>query len=144
MTRKLLLDTNMLIGAFEPEPGNAAHTKAKEKLKHLSEDTEVKLAITPLIRYEVLRGVRRISPDKMEDVLNGFQEFEVRGAEARRAAELYRLAKNKGMDLSKRSFDLFHCVCAEANGLEILAQDGDIPKIQQLIQDSKNSNAQTY
>lgn len=144
MTRKVLLDTNMLIGALEPEPGNDAHARAKAELARLVADTDVKLAITPLIRYEVLRGVRRVSSDKMEEALNSFQEFEVRGAEARRAAELYRLAKNKGMDLSKRSFDLFHCVCAEANGLEILAQDGDIPKIQQLIQDSKNSNAQTY
>lgn len=44
MTRKLLLDTNMLIGAFEPEPGNAAHAKARETLRQLSADTDVKLA----------------------------------------------------------------------------------------------------
>jgi predicted nucleic acid-binding protein len=138
MTRKVLLDTNMLIGALEPEPGNEEHVKAKQQLASLLSDESVKLAITPLIRYEVLRGVRRVSLEEMEKNLNGFHEFEVRGVEASRAAKLFRLAKGKGLDfLNKRSFDLFHCVCAEANGLEILAQDGDIPKINQLIQDSK-------
>lgn len=139
MTRKVLLDTNMLIGALEPEPGNAEHVQAKEELARLLSDDDVKLAITPLIRYEVLRGVRRVSPDDMEAALNDFQEFEVRGAEASRAAELFRLAKRQGIDLNRRTFDLFHCVCAEANGLEIIGRDGDIQKIKQLIQDSKQN-----
>jgi predicted nucleic acid-binding protein len=143
MTRRVLLDTNMLIGAFDSEDGNVAHIKAKEEMVRLLKEPDTKLAITPLIRYEVLRGA---PPDKvvqLEKILNDFQEFEVRGVEAHRAAELFRLAKEKEIKLDKRSFDLFHCVCAEMNDLELVAQDRDIPKIQKLIQDSKQ-NAQTH
>lgn len=135
MSRKVLLDTNLLIGAFDGQLGNAAHESARQRLTALLADPGVKLAITPLIRYEVLRGVRDVDlVGELNAVLNDFHEFEVRGAEARRAADVFRRARATGVNLDKRSFDIFHCVCAELNGFEIDSQDGDIPKIQQLIQ----------
>lgn len=134
MSRKVLLDTNLLIGAFDGQPGNEAHAAARQRLVALLADDRVKLAITPLIRYEVLRGARNIDPDALNSALNDIHEFEVRGADARMAADVFRRAKTSGIDLDKRSFDIFHCVCAELNGFEIESQDGDIPKIQQLIQ----------
>jgi predicted nucleic acid-binding protein len=137
----VLLDTNLLIGAFEREPGNAQHDAARQRFLAIVADPEIEAVITPLVRYEVLRGVRRISPEKMMDALDQFQEFNVRKEEANRAAEVFRLAEGIGTKLDKRSFDLFHCVCAEVNGLEIVSQDHDIQKIQQLIQGS-NPNAQ--
>lgn len=139
MSRMILLDTNLLIGAFDGEPGNAAHEAAKLHIKALLEDPDVKLAITPLIRYEVLRGTKRVAVDALDAVLNDFQEFEIRGAEAKRAAEIFQMARANGVSFDKKAFDIFHCVCADMNGLEMDSQDGDIPKIQQLIQASKQN-----
>ncbi|MDA8451330.1 PIN domain-containing protein [Acidovorax sp. NCPPB 3859] len=139
MSQGFLLDTNLLIGAFDGEPGNTEHEAAAERLRQLIDDPSVQLAITPLIRYEVLRGAVRIGVDELNDVLNGFREFEIRGSDGRRAAELFREAKAQGLVLNKRTFDLFHCVCADANRLEIASQDGDIPKIKNLIEASKNA-----
>ena len=142
MTRWVLLDANILIGAFDGDPASEAHARAGEHLQAMMNDPQIDLAITPLIRYEVLRGVRRQSPADVDEALNYFQSFEIRTEHGIRAAELFRLAKDKNIMLDKRSFDLFHCVCAEINGLELASQDGDIPKIQQLIQEGKQ-NAQT-
>lgn len=141
MSQGFLLDTNLLIGAFDGEPGNTEHEAAAERLRRLLEDPSVQLAITPLIRYEVLRGAARIGVDELDEVLDGFREFEIRGSDGRRAAELFREAKARGLVLNKRVFDLFHCVCADANQLEIASQDGDIPKIKNLIEASKDAKA---
>jgi predicted nucleic acid-binding protein len=134
MSRAVLLDTNILIGAFEPEQGNEPHMQAQARLRALLQDPDVKLAITPLIRYEVLRGARRVSVEQLDERLNAFQEFDVRGADARRAAEIYRQAQQQGTALDKRKFDVFHWVCAELNQLEIDSADGDIQKIRNLVQ----------
>lgn len=134
MSRAVLLDTNLLIGAFEAEDGNEQHAQAQVRLRALLQDPDVKLAITPLIRYEVLRGARRVSAEQLDARLNAFQEFDVRGADARRAAEIYRRAQQQGTALDKRKFDVFHWVCAELNQLEIHSADGDIEKIRNLVQ----------
>ncbi|MDR2690302.1 MAG: type II toxin-antitoxin system VapC family toxin [Azoarcus sp.] len=160
MSRRVLLDTNLLIGALEPEPGNRRHEEAGARLHDLTNDPDVELFITPLIRYEVLRGVRRISFANMEAKLDEIQELPIREKEAKRAAELFRLVeedkdkkKNLQSDrneedacptcghhpLNKYSFDLFHYACAEINRLEIASQDPHIQQIQQLIQDSKQN-----
>ncbi|PAT41071.1 type II toxin-antitoxin system VapC family toxin [Vandammella animalimorsus] len=136
MSRRVLLDANLLIGALDGEPGNAQHAQARQRLEDLLQDPEVTLAISPLIRYEVMRGVRRVSADQLREILNDFHEFDVRACDAERAAQLFQQARQQGRALDKRSFDLFHCVCAELNGLELDSQDGDIPKIQELIRAS--------
>lgn len=135
MSRRVLLDANLLIGALDGEPGNAQHERARQRLESLLQDPDVILAISPLIRYEVMRGARRVSADQLREILNDFHEFDVRARDAERAAELFQQARQQGRALDKRSFDLFHCVCAELNGLELDSQDGDIPNIQQLIRD---------
>lgn len=131
--RSLLLDANLLIGAFDTEHGNEAHEAARSRLIELLQDDSVKLAITPLIRYEVLRGARNVSIEALSDALDDFQEFDIRGRDARRAAELFQLAERQGRKLNRRKFDVFHCVCAESNDLEIISQDADIAAIQELM-----------
>ncbi len=133
MTRKVLLDTNMLIGAFDADPDNDAHAEARARLQTLLQDAEVRLAISPLIRYEVMRGAKNVPLEQLQAVLNDFHEFDVRARDAERAAELFQAARRQGLHLDKRAFDLFHCVCAELNQLEFESQDGDVPKIQNLI-----------
>jgi predicted nucleic acid-binding protein len=132
VAKRYLLDSNLLIGAFDGEAGNEAHAAAKEKVIALLKDPEVRLALTPLIRYEVLRGCRG-SVDELDARLNDFEEFDVSGLDARRAAEIFREAKVAGTPLNKMEFDVFHWVCAEHNKLELLSADGDISKIKALI-----------
>jgi predicted nucleic acid-binding protein len=141
MIREVLLDTNLLIGYFDGDPNSQKHREAEEKLEKLLEDPDVRLVITPLIRYEVLRGAKNIEISELNKQLNEFEEFDINAAMALRAAELFAVAKNSSNPtlLNKRSFDLFHCVCAELNDLEINSHDGDIEKIKELI----NQNPRT-
>lgn len=133
MSRLILLDANILIGALDGEAGNAAHDDALERFEALANDPAVKFAISPLIRYEVLRGMDEADVELVNAQLNDMKEFEVRGAEAVRAAEIFRRARREEIKLDKRKFDVFHCVCAEINELEILSKDADIEQIQNLM-----------
>jgi predicted nucleic acid-binding protein len=134
MPRTILIDANLLIGAFDGDPeNNPEHDASLKKVEELLQDPDVRLATSALIRYEVLRNVQKVSVDELEAILNDFQQFDIREKEARRAAEIYRHARANGQKLDKRTFDVFHYVCAELNGLEFDSQDGDIPKIRQLL-----------
>ncbi len=133
MARFILLDANVLIGAFDHDASNANHIEAKAMVRELLKDDSVKIAITPLIRYEVLRGVRRISLETMQTILNDFQEFEITDIEGNAASQIYRTALNKGQKLDKRSFDVFHYVVAHIRQLEWKSLDSDIAKIEALV-----------
>lgn len=50
-----------------------------------------------------------------------------------RAAEVFRKARQTNVTLDKRKFDVFHCVYAEINALEMLSKDADVEKIQKLM-----------
>jgi predicted nucleic acid-binding protein len=145
MSRIVLLDTNTIIYAYdkkkdaesevpESDEDRVLREQASNKVKSLVNDPDVALATSPLIRYEVLRGVKHISFEEMEAVLDYFMQFEIRERDAKRAAEIFKLARDKGQSINKRLFDVFHVVCAELNDLEFESQDGDIPKIRQLLQ----------
>jgi predicted nucleic acid-binding protein len=134
MMREVLLDANMLIAAFDCDETNEIEIQRRKRVEELASDPEIRFRITPLIYYEALRGVRRKLPADMEADLRTFNQIEIRGVHGQRAAELFRLAKDKGEWLDKRSFDLFHCVCADVDGLEFVSDDDkDIPRIKQLI-----------
>ena len=140
MPRTILIDANLLIGAFDGDAdNNPAHAAAKQKIEELLLDPDVRLATSSLIRYEVLRNMQRISVLDLESILNDFQQFDIGEKEARRAAEIYRLSITTGEKLDKRKFDVFHYVCADLNDLEFDSHDGDIPKIRKLLQSVNQS-----
>ncbi len=128
----ILLDANLLIGAFDHDNTNIKHIESKKIVESLLLDDDVKIAITPLIRYEVLRGVRRVPVEKMVAILNDFEEFEITDIEGNRASEIYRSAFSQNQKLDKRSFDVFHYVVAEIRDLKWMSQDTDISKIASL------------
>jgi len=132
MSSYILLDANLLIGAFDHDSANTKHIESKQIVESLLSDNDVKIAITPLIRYEVLRGVRRVPLEKMVEILNDFEEFEITDVEGNRASEIYRLAKSQELKLDKRSFDLFHYVVAEIRDLRWMSQDNDLSKIESI------------
>ena len=75
MERKVLLDTNLIIAAFDNK-----NQEAINQIKALLGDENVALAISPLIRYEVLRGVSYANNEqynRLNSILNGFEEFNI-------------------------------------------------------------------
>jgi predicted nucleic acid-binding protein len=144
MTKKrILLDTSILIGAFDHDPQNPKHVEARRKLRAWLGDETVDLVITPLVSYETLIKPTRISGEALTAKLKGFQSLPVGEEEARVAVALRHLVKDKGILLSenryKHSFDCFHCACAQVHGLEIDSADEDIAKIKPLMQEASRS-----
>lgn len=132
VSKYILLDANLLIGAFDHDDTNEKHIESKKIVESLLLNDSVKIAITPLIRYEILRGVRRVPTEQMVQILNDFEEFEITDVEGNRASDIYRLALVKNQKLDKRSFDVFHYVVAEIRDLEWMSQDNDLSKIANL------------
>lgn len=136
----VLLDANMLIGAFDHDANNPQHVAAKKQVKQLLSNNNIKIAITPLIRYEVLRGVRRISFADMQAILNDFQEFEITDIEGTLASKIYRLglASKPLVKLDKHSFDVFHYAVAKTQNLQLNSFDGDLTTIDNLYKQNFN------
>lgn len=136
----VLLDANMLIGAFDHDANNPQHVAAKKQVKQLLSNNNIKIAITPLIRYEVLRGVRRISFADMQAILNDFEEFEITDIESTLASKIYRLglASKPLVKLDKRSFDVFHYAVAKTQNLQLNSFDGDLTTIDNLYKQNFN------
>ena len=134
MTRGVLLDTSLIIQAFDQSGTSDPATKeaAKLKVNALLSDPGVVIAITPLIRYEVLRGVPFVDKARaklLADVLTQFETYEIRSVEANLAADLWRYSVSKGHKPNRRSFDVAHVASAKANDLEMTSTDIDITKL---------------
>ena len=149
MTRRVLLDTNLLIAAFDVTgtTSEEKRTQAKTTLNRLLNDNNVALAITPLIRYEVLRGVAWLNPENYQNlkaILSDFTEFDISREVSELAADLYRFDKhqaeqrNENKNLEKRKFDIFHLACSKCNHLEVASQDTDIAKLDTLYHEYLN------
>lgn len=137
--RQVLLDTNMLIGAFDTDENNPQHLQAKEEVIALLNDETIQVAITPLIRYEVLRGIKRISQDRMQAILNQFESFEISAEVANKSAEIFHKIPSSA-DLNdvqrknyKHNFDIIHYTVSELYQLELLSKDSDIEKIANFV-----------
>jgi predicted nucleic acid-binding protein len=142
MMRGVLLDTNLIIQAFDSGGTSAPETKveAKRRINELLSDPEVVLAITPLVLYEVLRGIPTLEADRLQaliETLTQFENYEIRSAEASLAAELWRYAVSKNQKPSRRSFDIVHIASAHQNKLEMTSADQDVVKLQDLYEAMK-------
>ncbi|MDO9797323.1 PIN domain-containing protein [Glaesserella parasuis] len=136
-----LLDTNYLIYLADP---NANPTKKAEVLHDLAlklEDPETLLFLTPLIRYEVLRGVEWDNIENLntlKSALKAFQTIDINDDIADLARNLFRLDKANQKNGSKKviekyQFDMFHFATAKENDLEILSKDRDMTAIENLF-----------
>ncbi|OQX08717.1 MAG: hypothetical protein BWK73_24630 [Thiothrix lacustris] len=146
MTRRVLLDTNLLIAALDTAGTTSAEqrAKAKEQIKKLMDDADVAVAITPLIRYEVLRGIAWDEVERyqqLQQILADFEEFDISRDVSELAANLYRFDVDKAKTLNeprnfeKRKFDVFHFASAQCNRLELASHDSDIAKLYQQYAD---------
>lgn len=142
-----LLDTNYLVYLADP---NADSAKKEEVLRDFAEklqDEKSRFVLTPLIRYEVLRGVKWGDNDKLvmlENILKQFKSFDIRDEVADLARDLYRFDENEARkkhiprNLDKRKFDMFHYATAKIENLEILSKDSDLSHIEALDQRMKS------
>lgn len=110
-----------------------------EQLNKLLKDDNIALAISPLIRYEILRAIKWENNEDYETLvlaLNELEEFEIGKEIAEQAAKVYRFARAKERKIvNKRNFDLLHVATAKCNKLEIRSNDKDIKKLEQLFLD---------
>ena len=150
MTRRVLLDTNLLIAALDTAGTTSAEqrAKAKQQINELLGDTDVAVAITPLIRYEVLRGIAWDEAERyqqLQQILADFEEFDISRDVSELAANLYRFDVDKAKTLNeprnfeKRKFDVFHLASAQCNRLELASHDSDIAKLYQQYVDYLNA-----
>lgn len=145
--RKVLVDTNLLIRAFDPR-ANATPAQVKEAQEHLlalTDDPEVGLVLNPLILFEATSGVEygdeaRLSAIQTE--LNQLDMIAIGEAEADFAARLSRYARTEGIVLDKnRKFDLLHFASAELNDLEIATANAkDFQTIKDVYQKLKKQD----
>ena len=124
--KSYLLDTNSLIYLLE----NTVDVTSQEKLRDVQEklsDSDSEFFLTPLIRYEVLRGIAwedREKLAKFQDALAEFDMLDISREVADLARELYRFDKfsaaqrGQSKNLEKRKFDMFHYATAKINDLK--------------------------
>ena len=141
MMRKVLLDANLLIAALDDgsTTSEAERTKAKQTLAALLSNAEVTLIITPLIRYEVLRGIGwqdQVRFAQLKQSLDGLTELDVNRHVSELAANLFRFDRAENPDqqrnIEKRKFDVFHLASAKCHDLELASQDSDIAGLEGL------------
>lgn len=135
-----LLDTNYLIYLSKDE-SSPEYYEIWQDLKEKLEQEDNHFFLTPLIRYEVLRGVKWENKDKLKilsDILMQFESLDITQRVADLASDMYRFdvfeATSNGVEknFEKRKFDIFHFATAKINGLEILSKDTDLGKIESL------------
>jgi predicted nucleic acid-binding protein len=141
--RLVLLDANLIIAAYDTEANVSQEIKqeAHQIIGTLSNDASVKFVTTPLIRFEVLCGVRNeINFTEIKELLDDYKLFELTAIEADEAIEIYKLSRQKNISFKdpvepkKYKFDLFHVASAKVNGLELQSPDssGAIKQMKQL------------
>ena len=103
-------------------------------------DPSARLYVTPLIRYEVLRGVPHDDSRRLECLraaLAGFETLDVTDPVADLASDLFRLDRHDRVGagthaVDKRRFDAFHFAEAKVSGLEFESLDEGMSSLEVL------------
>lgn len=146
MSHKVLLDANLLIAAYDDQGTTSPEIKALAiaRITELANDPETSFFITPLIRYEVLRGIgwqQNQRFEQLRQILDQIPELEITRQASELSANLFRFdsweaaqPNAQPRNLEKRKFDIFHFAIAQCNGLQLSSQDSDIAKIRSLYE----------
>ena len=142
MTRRVLLDAVAIIAAFDTAGDTSEEIRrtATARIEAVLTDRSARLYITPLIRYEVLRGVPHDDPRRLERLraaLAGFETLDVTDPVADLASDLFRLDRHgragTGVHtVDKRRFDAFHFAEAKVSGPEFESLDEGMSSLEAL------------
>lgn len=150
----VLLDAQILIALDHNASMEAGERDAALAILHsILADPTKRIAITPLLRYEVMCGIK--DPGVFEEIdylLNNEKVtvFPVKDAEAYRAIEIFQEARKQAINLKntepkKYKFDLLHVASADVNSLHFESRDKGVEKMKTLLTTLKNrKNAKTY
>lgn len=144
MTNKILLDANVLIKAIEDEK-----SEERKTIVSLLQDEETAVFITPLIRYEVLRGINwkdNTLYSKGQRFINLLSNLNIDEAISSEAADLFRFERTmreqnqqQSKKIDKHNFDVMHFSTSKVYGLELKSHDKDMEAREQLYQKMKQS-----
>ncbi len=144
-----LLDTNYLLYLADPDADKTKKAEVLTDFVQKLKDGNSRFVLTPLIRYEVLRGVKwndQAKLSQLENILKQFTSFDIRDEIADLARDLYRFDEyeskrdNVPKNLEKRKFDMFHYATAKIENLEVLSKDSDLSHIEKLHQRMTSEN----
>lgn len=127
----VLLDSNILIEAINDKKSNSA-----QKIRELMKNDDIKIFITPLIIYEILRGIE-LNDDKLyqkfKDLIESFSSLNIDNEIGQLASHLFRLERhNKKIEhqeskkIDKHNFDLVHFSTAKIYDLKLISNDKDM------------------
>lgn len=137
-----LLDSNILIAAFDKGANVDLETqqKARQRLRDILSSPQNSFAITSLIRYEVLRGIKFLDEDRYAEFkksLDEFTEFDITREIAELSAHIFRFDRQSVQPvLYKRQFDVMHFATAVCEDLQMVSNDKDMQKIDELHRES--------
>lgn len=131
-SHKILLDANFLIRALEDHSSK----EYKQLEDYLEKKDDFVIYITPLIYYEVLRGVdwdNINNHTKFKSTLTLISNLNIDKSIADKATELVRFEKKyrasrgeQSKKIDKHNFDIMHFSTAKVHGLKIASNDADI------------------
>lgn len=158
--RKILLDANTIILFMASQNKDSQHIESADDLENnqqkiqsireLLSNPDVALAITPLIRYEVLRGAKnKFEYQTLESILEEFEEFDINKDIGELSACIFKdrfeslkasqsEKQKEEINMLKRSFDICHFASAKCNKLEFLSNDVDMEKYKSIYNDIIN------
>jgi len=120
----ILVDSSVWVDFFSSSP-----SRAGDELRRMIEDSEP-FALTGIAVAEVLQGLTRDAAP-IERFLEQWELLEPRGFDTyRRAAEIYRLARRKGVTLA--TIDTLIAAIALEHGASVFTLDRDFSRIARL------------
>lgn len=139
MKRNILLDSNILMIAIKDSESNE-----RKQLIELLTNENTNVFITPLIRYEVLRGITWNDDEyfkKHSDVLKQLETINIDQKISDTATALFRLERKEKEEsgqtpkkIDKHNFDVMHFATAKVYQLEWQSNDEDFQSWEKLYQ----------
>ena len=139
MKRNILLDSNILMIAIKDSESNE-----RKQLIELLTNENTNVFITPLIRYEVLRGITWSDSEsfkKHSDVLKQLETINIDQKISDTATALFRLERKEKEEngqtpkkIDKHNFDVMHFATDKVYQLEWQSNDEDFQSWEKLYQ----------
>jgi predicted nucleic acid-binding protein len=140
--KEVLLDANIIIAAFDNSGNTSAEGKrqAKELINSIVQSDQ-KIVITNLIKYEVMRGISWKNTENYEylvSIVNGFKCLNINDKIADLAIKMFRYNRfiasspqNGEQKIDKYNFDIFHFSTAKIYKIAIKTCDTRFSKYEQ-------------